>query len=588
MNLSDIPLDDIFGMDEDDLCELIAADAAARVKEGVFPELGRYTRRIPRSKLTLPVLDMAIRETVAAAVALGEERHEFVQSLLANYPELGEHIEAAMLLDDVLVSTRKAGEIAHEQIVGELPRDLGPHWRAGEARYQLIRRLGRGSQSLVYAAIDRSASVQGHAEVVAIKLVPCDRSVSFDIARREAFAAQRVRHPAVARVLDVGQTDDGHCYIAWEYLEGVTLEAWCARNGRSPHDVVDLLLPVGEALAVAHARGVAHRDINPRNIIVDASGNARLIDFGLAFDLLAEPARGRGAPGFCAPEQHHLVSEDASLADVYGFAATLYWAVSGRAPNGDTTETAIEHVSDPEWMGAPPCPGADARLSAVLRRALQPRPEDRYQTMGAFVEDLRRWLRHEPIPWLKEPLASRVALAYRRAPRVAGGITLGVVLSLLGGVLLTGAIMQGRANRLQAQLAQAQIRADTLEGVQTIASGFHLLLSRLDPRSPSSQKIALLLALNHLAAPSVFDEQLRSIAGDRAGAMMRARLRELDARGYGQSIEAILLASTLASMARDDPSIGDPDALLADVRARIERADLSDDPAFERVLAGLR
>ncbi len=588
MNLTDIPLDDIFGMDEDALCEVIARDAAERVRAGEFPELGRYTRRIPRSKLTLPVLDTAIRETVAAAVALGEERHEFVQSLLANYPDLAEHIEAAMLLDDVLVSTRKAGEIAHEQIVGDLPRDLGPHWRAGEPRYQLIRRLGRGSQSLVYAAIDRSASVQGHAEIVAIKLVPCDRSVSFDIARREAFAAQRVRHPAVARVLDVGQTDDGHCYIAWEYLEGVTLEAWCARGDRSAREVVDLLLPVGEALAVAHARGVAHRDINPRNIIVDASGDARLIDFGLAFDLLAEPARGRGAPGFCAPEQHTGESEDASLSDVYGFAATLYWAISGHAPNGSSTDAALDHVSDPGWIGPAPCPGADRRLAGVLRRALRPRPQDRYQTMGEFIEDLRRWMRHEAIPWLGERWPDRVRLAYRRSPRVALGLTLGVLLTGVGGTMLTAGVMQGRANRLEARLAQAELRARTLESVETIASGFRLLLSRLDPRSPSSEKVALLLALNHLTSPSVFEEQLRTIAGDKAGAMMRARLEELDAEGQGTSVEAVLLASSLAVMAREDPTLGDPARLLADAQARVERADLADDPAFRPLVVGLR
>ncbi len=588
MNFRDVPLDDIFGMDEDELCELIVGDAAQRVQEGEFPELGRYTRRIPPSKLTLPVLDTAIRETVAAAVALGEERHEFVRSLLENYPDLAEHIEAAMLLDEVLISTRSAGERAHEQLVGDLPRDLGPHWRAGEARYQLIRRLGRGSQSLVYAAIDRSASVHGHAELVAIKLVPCDRSVSFDVARREAFAAQRVRHPAVARVLDVGQTDDGHCYIAWEYLEGVTLEAWNADGEHSTRALVELLLPVGEALAVAHARGVAHRDINPRNIIVDAGGNARLIDFGLAFDLLAEPSRGRGAPGFCAPEQHRGPSEDASLADVYGFAATLYWAISGHAPNGDSADAALEHLTDPGWDGAPPCPGADARLAAVLRRALRPRPEERYQTVGALVEDLRRWLRHESIPWLRERWPARVRLAYRRSPRATTGVAVGVMLTLLGGTFLAAAVIHGRASRLETQLAQTQLQSQTVEGVQAVASGFRLLLNRLDPRSPSSQKVAMLLALKHLAAPTVFDDQLHMIAEDQAEAMMRSRLNELDARGLGTSVEACLLASMLAKHAYENPTDTDPEALAADARARIERAGLTDDPAFEVVVAGLR
>ncbi len=585
MTFNDLIPTELSGMNEDDLCEAIASDAATEVRAGRFIELRRYTALIPESMLTLPVLDTAIRETVAAAVALGEQRDEIVSSLLSNYPEYAEHIEAAVLLDDVFVTTRKATELAQQQLIGSLPADFGPLWRPGERRYQLTRRLGKGAQSLVFAAVDRAASVGGHAAMVAVKLIPCDRTATFDIARREAFASQSVRHATVARVLDVGQSEDGHCYIATEYVEGDTLERWIAKHGRSPGEIVRLLTPVAEALVVAHARGVTHRDLTPRNIIIDHDGRARLIDFGIASDPLAGAIpEGRGSLGFCAPEQHREAPSAPSLADVYGLAALIFWAISGQAPNGATADDAESNLADATWLGPSLCSGADPRLAAVLNRALRPRPEDRYETMAALAEDLRRWLGHEPIAWLHEHPAQRLSLAVQRAPRAAFLLAACTLALTTSGALLTGSVMNARNARLESDLAQTKLRADTVEGVELIAAGMKIVLSRLDPRKPSTAQIALLLTLREFSANSVFDDPLRTIANDKCLPMMKSRLAELDARGDETVLEALHISAALVAIACDDPAAGDVDALLDDADRRWSLAGLTDDPSFGNLL----
>jgi serine/threonine-protein kinase len=263
--------------------------------------------------------------------------------------------------------------------------------------------LQSGGTSVVWRARCREIDAE-----IALKLLHTGL-VGTDVETRlleEASLLARLEHPALARVFDSGKTEDGFAYVAMELLAGSTLlelieERWRLEATRA----VRLLLPVADALAMAHERGVVHRDVKPDNIVVVRSGNeehAKLIDFGLA-RLLSAPTRitrdGEvlGTLAYSSPEQARGDRDVDARADVWALAVVLYHAITGRIvfQRATAVETARAIEGD-----VPPSPlevgAGDAELASLILHGLAKDPEQRPQTMREFRAALNDWLARQP------------------------------------------------------------------------------------------------------------------------------------------------------------------------------------------------
>jgi len=258
-------------------------------------------------------------------------------------------------------------------------------------QYRLERLLGTGGMGVVYFAtctkLDRPAAVK----FLWPHLADTDSRRRFQL---EARTASSLNHPHIVTVYDTGELQDRQ-YLVTELVDGGTLREW-AREPRSWRQVVDLLTGVADALATAHEAHLVHRDIKPENILVARNGYAKLSDFGLAKLAVAE--RGEhgqtrtgavlGTIDYMSPEQAAGRTVDAR-SDIFSFGVVLYELLAGRAPFGgssdyDRLKAIIEREQPPLSNDLPEA------LRALVMKALEKDPADRYQSMREIVADLRR------------------------------------------------------------------------------------------------------------------------------------------------------------------------------------------------------
>lgn len=249
-----------------------------------------------------------------------------------------------------------------------------------DGRYELRELLGEGGSSRVWLAWDA-----GVGRDVAIKIVQGDGRVLETRARRlaqEAVALRTVRHPGVVELL-AHEPDVSPPYLVLEYLPGGTLEARLARRSAVPPRLaVGWMIDVLGALEVAHRRGVVHRDVKPSNILLDAHGRAKLVDFGIALvDGELEPTRtdaGVGSIMYMAPEQRIDARTVGPAADVYAVASTLFQLVTGATAVDLFAADATSH----RWSDVP------APLRPVLVRATRHEPVERPASAAALARAL--------------------------------------------------------------------------------------------------------------------------------------------------------------------------------------------------------
>jgi TolB-like protein len=258
-------------------------------------------------------------------------------------------------------------------------------------RYRIVAPLGEGGMGSVWRAEDPMLGRE-----VALKLLSA-ALVASDIARqrflREARAASKLHHPAIASVHDAGETD-GLAWIAYELVDGESVAVRCGRGPLPLGESVALAADIAAALDHAHARGVLHRDVTAGNIMVTRDGRGVLVDFGLAL-----PDRGAhltttgamlGTSGYVAPEVLRGQPAD-ERSDLYGLGVVLYRMVTGRLPHeGETPEAVMYRVLNE----SPPAPSElrpelSGELERVMLRLLAREPADRYTTAAELVEALR-------------------------------------------------------------------------------------------------------------------------------------------------------------------------------------------------------
>jgi len=264
-------------------------------------------------------------------------------------------------------------------------------------RYHILEQLGEGGMATVYKALDTHLERQVAIKVIRREALPPEM-LSTVLARfeREAKSLARLSHPNIIKVHDFGEYE-GAPYLVMEYVPGGTLKRFTG-TPMPWKEALRLLLPVMRAVSYAHSQNIIHRDIKPANILITATGEPMLSDFGIAKILeagegttLTGTGVGIGTPEYMAPEQGIGQPID-QRTDIYATGVVLYELVTGRRPFVADTPMAVvlKHVTDPLPSPKKFVPDLPNSVEWILAKALAKQAEDRYPDMDSFVSALER------------------------------------------------------------------------------------------------------------------------------------------------------------------------------------------------------
>jgi eukaryotic-like serine/threonine-protein kinase len=293
-------------------------------------------------------------------------------------------------------------ELAAATLTG---RHIGP--------YVIDTEIGRGGMGSVWRAHRADGRYEGN---VAIKFVHASwiGKAGEQRFQQEGRMLGRLNHPNIARLLDAGVLEATQPYLVLEYVDGEPLDVYSERQHLTLRARIELFLKVLEAVAHAHANLIVHRDIKPGNILVASQGIVKLLDFGIA--KLIDDAQTASqtqmsaialTPRFAAPEQ--LLGEAVTTAtDVYSLGLTLYLLLTGKLATGDTSRPRAEVINSvltgeaPRASKVAALAGIDAKalagdLDNILNKAMKRVPSERYASVAAFADDLRRFLANDPV-----------------------------------------------------------------------------------------------------------------------------------------------------------------------------------------------
>jgi serine/threonine-protein kinase len=329
--------------------------------------------------------------------------------------------------------------------------------------YRVEALLAHGGMGVVYRAWHLRLG-----RAVALKMLlsgPGARPEELERFRREAEAVAALHHPNVVQIYDVGDAN-GRPYFTMELVEGGSLADRIQGAPQPAQQAAALVATLAEAVHAAHRSGIVHRDLKPANILLDRDGTPRVTDFGLARRLegddgLTLSGTPLGTPSYMAPEQARGERKAIGPAtDVYALGTILYELLTGRPPFcAESGSATLQQVlaDDP----VPPSrlnPGVPRDLATVCLKCLSKEPHRRYASAGALAEDLRRFLRGEPIAARRAGRAERLARWARRSPAAAAllAIALLAVTTVLGagGWLIGRQILTARA--VEADLWEAE------------------------------------------------------------------------------------------------------------------------------------
>jgi eukaryotic-like serine/threonine-protein kinase len=400
-------------------------------------------------------------------------------------------------LERLLVAEQKAGPefLSDPVILQELSFELPAHTRAWVGRrlgaYEIVEEIGTGGMGEVFRAV--RADDEYHKEV-AIKLVRSgqDSRFVFDRFKNERQILASFDHPNIARMFDGGTTEEGVPYFVMELVQGERINQYCDTLKLATTERLQLFLKVCSAVQYAHQHLVIHRDIKPGNILVNAEGVPKLLDFGIAKILESSEAADQPeqtislirllTPEYASPEQ--VKGEPITTAsDVYSLGVVLYELLTGCTPYNVSTHTPHE-ISRAVCEFEPEKPSTAARrkqspddghgkpsgdssfitgpegsreklsrrlsgdLDNIVLMALRKEPQRRYASVEQFAEDIRRHLEHLPVTARKDTFGYRTSkfIARHKAGVAAAALVAVAVLAAMGVTLREARIADRRFN----------------------------------------------------------------------------------------------------------------------------------------------
>ncbi|MGA9885073.1 MAG: protein kinase [Candidatus Acidiferrales bacterium] len=526
-----------------------------------------------------PLLDQALSLS-------DDEREAWLQSLSASKPESIDLLR--MLLEE------------HRALIGEHFLEFSPgppgavEFLQGQSvgPYTLISAVGSGGMGRVWLAERSDGRFERRVAVKFLQFSVATRAGA-ERFKREGRILGSLAHPNIAELIDAGVMPDGQPYMVLEYVEGEPIDQYCDAHALDLDARIRLFLDVLGALSHAHANLIVHRDLKPPNVLVSAEGQVKLLDFGIA-KLLAHEADSSATlltidggaaltPYFAAPEQ---VTGGAitTATDIYAVGVLLYLLLTGQHPLGPPSRSTadlvkgIVEIEPPRpsdaisaaRLGAETVHGAAAKrgcslaqlrrrlrgdLDTVVMQALKKSPEERYRSVSALADDLRRYLNHEPVGARPDTVAYRGAKFVRRN-RLAVALSAVAMIAMLVG--LVGTLLQARTARMQRDAAlrerdRADRIADFMTGIFRVS----------DPRASASQSVTARELLDNaakdinanLTEEPTLRAQLLHVMGraylnlgvfSRAESLFREGIQASESTGTGNSRDTLSMTHDLA------------------------------------------
>jgi WD40 repeat protein/formylglycine-generating enzyme required for sulfatase activity/tetratricopeptide (TPR) repeat protein/tRNA A-37 threonylcarbamoyl transferase component Bud32 len=343
--------------------------------------------------------------------------------------------------------------------------------------YEILGELGRGGMGVVYKARQTKLN-----RLVALKMVLAGHHAGpQELARfrAEAEAVARLQHHNVVQIFEVGEAH-GHPFFSLEYCPRGSLHTNLHGTPLPPRKAAGLAEVLARALAAAHAAGVVHRDLKPANVLVAADGRLKVTDFGLAKrldDSVGQTASGAimGTPSYMAPEQAEgKVKEVGPATDVYALGAVLYELLTGRPPFKAATplDTMLQVLYEEPVRPGQLQPKTPPDLETICLKCLQKEPHKRYPSALALADDLRRFLKGDPVQARPVGRAERLWRWGRRNRTVAVLSAAAVLLLLAMAVVFSFAAVRLRQQQnavLEGQRRAHEAESDLLAGrVETV------------------------------------------------------------------------------------------------------------------------
>lgn len=496
-----------------------------------------------------------------------QERDVWLTEQCGMDEELRAEVERLLASDErastVLLSAVAASVTAledHSEPPETLTKRIGP--------YEVLAEIGRGGMGVVYRA-RRDDDV--FRKQVAIKVVKRGMDTDQILARfrHERRILARLEHPYIARIID-GGSEGGAPYLVMEYVEGLPLTDYCARNELDLRSRLELFCKVCAAVEYAHRHLIVHRDLKPSNILVDRDGTPKLLDFGIAKLLAVEDGEKATltvedtyllTPQYASPEQ--VAGEPITTAsDIYSLGAILYELLTGSQPHRITSNTPVSLVraiceeelrpasrSARESLNPPIDPAKlTGDLDNILMTAMCKDPHERYGSVHVFSEDLQRFVMDRPVLARSQTLRYRITKFLRRNRVYVIAASLAAI-GLIAGTLVS--------------IYQAHRAERRFQQVRTLANSFlfeiHDEIETL-PGSTRARELMVRTALRYLNNLAVESSDDPSLQWELATAYQKIG----DVQGYGlrpnlgqrmQAIEshskALSIAEQLASRGYD-------------------------------------